>query len=276
VGTVTLGSFSTQLVAGSIILVDPGRMDRSKPGEHFYADYSIFKKLIPGASVEPYLMAKTALNVKGKDGVLGNADTIYMGGRIIGKVPAGFDYNFEGVREAGSYADDSVSAFGYVGGGGWTTARLPWKLHFSSDYQFASGDSGVKDGRHESFDSLYGLQQPMTSLTGLFYWRNIENWRSGVDFSPLRKLQMKVSYRDYWLADVTDGLYNSSGTETVLNKKATSNHVGEGVDALAYMALNGKTIIGIGVGTLTPGAYLIQSKKTSGFVYPSLSFTRQL
>jgi len=251
-------------------------MDRSKPGEHFYADYSIFKKLIPGASVEPYLMAKTALNVKGKDGVLGNADTIYMGGRIIGKVPAGFDYNFEGVREAGSYADDSVSAFGYVGGGGWTNTHLPWKLHFSSDYQFASGDSGLRDGRHESFDSLYGLQQPLTSLTGLFYWRNIENWRSGVDFTPLRKLQMKVSYRDYWLADVTDGLYNSSGTETVLNKKATSNHVGEGVDSQAFVALNGKTAFGIGVGTLTPGAYLIQSKKTSGFVYPYLSFTRQL
>jgi hypothetical protein len=276
VGTVTFGSFSTQLVAGSIILVDPDRMDRSKPGEHFYADYSIFKKLIPGASVEPYLMAKTALNVKGKDGVLGNADTIYMGGRIIGKVPAGFDYNFEGVREAGSYADDSVSAFGYVGGGGWSNARLPWKLHFSSDYQFASGDSGRKDGRHESFDSLYGLQQPLTSLTGLFYWRNIENWRSGVDFTPLRRLQMKVSYRDYWLADVTDGLYNSSGTETVLNKKATSNHVGEGVDTQAFVALNGKTAFGIGVGTLAPGAYLVQSKKTSGFVYPYLSFTRQL
>jgi hypothetical protein len=274
--TVTYGSFSTQLVAGSIVLIDPGRVDRSRPGEHLYADYSIFKKLIPGASVEPYVMAKTALNVKSKEGLLGNADTIYMGGRIIGKVLGGFDYNFEGVREAGSYSNDSVSAVGYVGGGGWTDPALPWKLHFSTDYQFASGDSGVKDRRHEGFDSLYGLQQPLTSLTGLFYWRNIENWRSGVDFSPIRKLLLKVSYRDYWLADVTDGLYNSAGSEIVLNKKATSNHVGQGVDTQAVIAVNGKTSFGIGVGTLNPGAYLIQTKKTSGFVYPYLMFTRQL
>jgi hypothetical protein len=275
-GTITFGSFATQLVAGSQILIDPNRMDRDKPGEHFYADYTAFKKLIPGASVEPYFMAKTALNVKGKDGVLGNADTLYLGGRVIGKLLGGVDYNVEGVREAGSYADDTVRAWGYVGGGGWTNGRLPWKLHFSSDFMYASGDSGIKDGRHESFDFLYGLQQPLASLTGLFSWRNTENWRAGVDFSPVKKLQLKVSYRDYWLATVTDGLYNSAGTQTVLNKLATSNHVGEGVDAQAVLVLSGKMNFGIGVGNLDPGSYLRQSGKTSGFVYPYLNFTRQL
>ena len=276
IGTITYGSFSTQLVEGTQVLIDPARMDRGRPGEHFYADYSTFKKLIPGASVEPYLMAKTALNVKSKDGVLGDADIIYMGGRLIGTVPGGFDYNFEGLREAGSYADDTVSAWGYVGGGGWTNARLPWKLHFSSDYMVGSGDSGLKDGRHESLDTLYGLQQPLTSLTGLFNWRNLENLRIGADFRPAEKLTIKASFRDYWLTKVSDGMYNSAGTETVLNTKATSNHIGEGVDTQTIWALNAKTSIGIGVGTLAPGAYLQQSKKTSGFVYPYLSFTRQL
>jgi hypothetical protein len=276
IGTITYGSFSTQLVEGTQVLIDPGRLDRGRPGEHFYADYSTFRKLIPGASVEPYLMAKTALNVKGKDGVLGDADTIYIGGRIIGKAPGGFGYNFEGLREAGSYADDTVSAWGYVGGGGWTDARLPWKLHFSSDYQVGSGDSGLKDGRHESFDTLYGLQQPTTSLTGLFNWRNLENLRAGADFSPMKKLKISASFRDYWLTKVSDGMYNSAGAEIVLNKKAASNHIGEGVDILTDWALNGKTNIGIGVGTVAPGAYLKESNKTSGFVYPYLAFTRQL
>jgi len=70
VATVTYGSSTNQVVAGSILLIDPGRVDRSRPGEHLYADYSTFKKLIPGASVEPYVMAKTALNVWSKDGLL--------------------------------------------------------------------------------------------------------------------------------------------------------------------------------------------------------------
>lgn len=275
-GTVTFGSFSTQLMAGSIILVDPTREDRSKPGEHFYADYSTFKKLIPGASVEPYLMAKTALNVKSKDGILGNADIIYVGGRVIGKVPGGFDYSMEGVKEAGSYSDDSVAGWGYIAGGGWTDPRLPWKLHFSSEYAFATGDSDVKDGKHESFDILYGAQQPPTSLTGLFCWRNIEDLRVGGDFSPWKKLLFKVAFRDYWLATVKDGLYNAANAQIVLNKKATSNHVGEGVDAQAVVAVNGKTSVGFGLGTLNPGEYLIQSKKTSEYYYPYMFLTRKL
>jgi len=219
-------------------------------------------------------MAKTQFSVKSKEGITGGADTLYAGGRIIGTTKGRLDYNFEGVREAGSYANESIQAWGYVGGGGWGIAPSLWKLHVSSDYQFASGSDGRKDDVHQQFDYLYGSQQPLTSLTGQFAWRNIENWRAGVDFSPTRKLNVKIDYRDYWLATVQDGLYNAIGTETVLNAKATSNHVGEGVDAIFAYALNGKTSFGTGVGTLTPGAYLMQSKKTTGFVYPFLYFTR--
>jgi hypothetical protein len=40
--------------------------------------------------------------------------------RLIGTIPGGFDYNAEGVREGGDYSNDTIRAFGYVGGGGWT------------------------------------------------------------------------------------------------------------------------------------------------------------
>lgn len=275
-GTVTAGILNLDMIAGSLVLADPNRMDRHKPGEHFYVAYSALKKVIPGASVEPYLMAKTALNVRGKDGKLGGADTLYGGLRIIGTIPGGFDYNAEAVREGGQYGHDTVQAFGYVGGGGWTLAKLSGKPHFSSDYAWASGDSGRKDGHHQSFDYLYGAQQPNTSLTGMVAWRNIADWRAGVDFTPLKKLKVKVDYRDYWLATVQDGLYNCSGTRTVFNAKATSTHVGEGVDAQFIVTISPKTTLGVGVGNLSPGSYLKQSGKTSGYVYPYMYFTRVL
>jgi hypothetical protein len=275
-GTVTTRLFTMDLVAGSPVLVDPGRMDRHKPGEHFYVDYMTFKKLIPGATVEPYFMAKTALNVKSKDGKLGNADTLYAGFRVAGKAPRGIDYSFEGVREMGAYNNDAVRAWGYAGGAGWMLPWVPGKPHLSSDYLYGSGDSGVKDGRHQSFDYLYGSQQPITSLTGQFAWRNIKDWRAGVDFTPVKRLMVKVDFRDYWLATPADGLYNCGGVRTVFNAKATSPHVGEGVDALATVALFKKTTLGVGVGNLAPGSYLKQSGKTTGFVYPYLTFTRLL
>jgi hypothetical protein len=89
-------------------------------------------------------------------------------------------------------------------------------------------------------------------------------------------LTVKVDFRDYWLATTADGPYNGSGVRTVFNAKATSAHVGEGVDALATVALFKKTTMGVGVGNVAPGSYLKQSGKTTGFVYPYLTFTRQL
>jgi hypothetical protein len=62
----------------------------------------------------------------------------------------------------------------------------------------------------------------------------------------------------------------------VLNAKATSNHVGEGVETQFVYSITPKTSLGVGVGNLKPGAYLKQSGKTTGYVYPYLSFSRAL
>ena len=274
-GTMSKGNFKLDMIAGSAVLDDPTRLDRHKPGEHFYVAYSSWKNLIRGASIEPYVMAKTAMNVKGKDGKLGDADTIYGGLRVIGKVGT-LDYNAEAVREGGSYGNDVVQALGYVGGAGWSFPNIFGKPHVSGDFAWASGDSGRKDGHHESFDYLYGAQQPLTSLTGQVAWRNIADLRAGVDFTPLKKLTVKLDYRDYWLATVQDGLYSGVGTRTVFNTKATSTHVGEGVETQFIFTVSPKMNFGVGVGNLTPGAYLKQSGKTTGYIYPYLSFSRSL
>ncbi|MGA2114236.1 MAG: alginate export family protein [Bryobacteraceae bacterium] len=277
-GTITESKFKMDMFAGSVVAVDTTRMDRPKPGEHFYGDYVTMGSLIPGATFEPYAFLKTdygAAIVKGKDGKAGNADVIYLGGRLAGKAPFAIDYSVEAVKEIGKYADDDIDAFGFVGGGGWTLPGLPWKIRPNSEYIYASGDSGVTDGHHENFDYLYG-PQTVNSLTGQFAWKNIEDWRAGVDLSPWKKLVATVSFRDYWLANVKDSLYNSSGTKTVTNAKATSNHVGEGVDTQFTYSLNPKTMFGIGVGTLSPGAYLVESKKTTGFIYPYLYILKRL
>ncbi len=278
-GTIASGKFNVEVIAGSPVLPDTTRFDRHKAGEHFFVAYSTIKSILPGASIEPYFMAKTQAGtdaVKSKDGQLGDADTLYAGMRLTGKLPGRFDYSFEGVREAGHYSHDVVDAWGYVAGGGWTINRSAWNPHVSSDYVWASGDSGKKDGFHQNFDCLYGLNQPLNSMTGQISWKNIEDWRAGVDFTPGKKLKVKIDFRDYWLATVQDGLYNSSGTRTVFDAKATSSHVGVGVDAQVILTLNQKTLVGLGFGNLTPGAYLKQAGKTTGLIYPSIYFTHQL
>jgi len=274
-GTVTQDGFKMDLFAGSVVAADTTRMDRTKPGEHFYGSYAALSKILKSATVEPYAFLKTALKVKSKDGKTGNTDTVYLGGRVAGKAPGALDYSVEAVKEVGMYADDAINAFGFVGGGGWTIPSAPWSVRLNSDYAFATGDSGVTDGHHQSFDYLYGPQS-ISSISGQFAWKNIKNWRAGVDIKPLKKLTAKVSFRDCWLASVKDSLYNGSGTKTVTNTKATSVHVGEGLDTQLVYGFNVKTSVGVGVANLAPGSYLTQSKKTTGFVYPYLFLMRRL
>ena len=267
-GTYTNHLFKTEIVAGSAVLIDPARMDRHKPGDHVYAAYNTFGHLLRGASVEPYFIARTAMGVSSKDGKAGSMDTLAAGGRVIGKLRGGVDYSFEALHEFGSYSNDRLDASGLVVGGGWIITPTGWKPRLSADYAYASGDDGRKNGSRETFDNMYGFNQPTNSLTGQFGWRNIKDLRAGVEFYPLRKLKVKIDGRDFWLASTADGLYNAAGTRTVYDTKATSAHVGESIEMLSTVAVAKNTTVGFGVGTLFSGAYLQQAHKGDTFIYP--------
>jgi hypothetical protein len=269
-GSYTNSVFRSELLAGSVILVDPNNPDEHKPGDHVYADYNTFPRLLPGASVEPYFIVRTSDNVKSKEGLVGNMDTLALGIRIAGTLPGHFDYNFEPVHEFGSYSSDRLDANGLLTGIGWTATQSRWKPRLSTDYTYASGDNGKKNGTRENFDNMYGFNYPMNSLTGQFGWKNVEDLRAGVEFAPWKKLKFKLNGRDFWLANTNDGLYNAFGTRTVFNPKATSAHVGEAVEMMATAALAKHTTIGFGVGTLFPGEYLKESNKDQAFIYPYL------
>jgi len=273
-GTYTTKYFKAQLVAGSVILVNPDGFDEHRPGDHVYADYNTFPHLVPGASVEPYLIVRTSDNVKSKEGEVGNLDTLALGGRIVGKLPGRVDYNFEPLHEFGSYSNDRLDANGLLTGAGWTTSSSGWKPRLSTDYEFASGDNGKKNDTRENFDNMFGYNYPMNSVTGLFDWKNLKDLRAGVEVAPFKKLKFKLNGREFWLANTNDGLYNAYGTRTVFNPKATSAHVGESIEMMATASLTKRTTIGFGVGTLFPGEYLKQSQKDQAFIYPYLSLAQ--
>ncbi|HTS60606.1 MAG TPA: alginate export family protein [Candidatus Acidoferrales bacterium] len=264
-----------ELVAGSIVQIDPDRMNRHKPGEHFYAAYSTLPRLLPLGKVEPYVIYKTQLNVKSKDGVLGDAGTLALGGRVTGATPLGLDYSVEAIRELGTYSSDLLRGIGFVGGAGYRLAALAGKPRFSAEYMYASGDDGRRDGHRETFDNMYGFNQPANSLTGQFGWRNLKEGRFGVELQPVSRLKANFDFRDFSLANTQDGLYNALGVRTVFNPKATSAHVGFGPDTQVSFAVRPATSIGVGVGTLFPGEYLRQSGKNTGFFYPYAFVSRK-
>jgi len=260
-GSYSTSFLKTEIVAGSVVLVNPTGFDEHKPGDHIFAEYNAFSRLLPGASVEPYFFAHTTLGVASKDKVLGEMDTLAAGGRIVGKLRGGVDYSFEALHEFGNYSNDRLNAAGLVAGGGWKITQSGWAPRISSDYAYASGDDGRKDDSRETFDNMYGYNQPMNSVTGQFGWKNIKDLRTGVEFAPLRRLKVKLDGRDLWLASTADGLYNAAGTRTVYDTKATNAHVGETIEMLSTVTVTRSTSVGFGVGTLFSGAYLQEAHK---------------
>ncbi|HEX5228409.1 MAG TPA: alginate export family protein, partial [Bryobacteraceae bacterium] len=191
------------------------------------------------------------------------------------KVPGRIDYNFEPLHEFGGYSNDRLSGNGLAAGAGWIVIANGWKPRISTDYFYASGDDGKKNGTRETFDNMFGFNFPTNSLTGQFAFRNIKDLRAGVDFYPVKKLKVKIDGRQFWLANTADALYNGAGTATVRNAKATSGHVGESIEMMATASLTKNTTVGFGVGTLFPGEYLKQSGKDQAFIYPYIYFAKK-
>ena len=105
-----------------------------------------------------------------------------------------------------------------------------------------------------------------------FGWKNLKNWRAGFDCRPLKKLTARLDFNEFYLATVQDSLYNSSGTSAVLDRKATSNHIGSEINAIASYQWSKIWRFGAGYGHLFVGDFLKESKVGFGYTYPYILF----
>lgn len=266
--TVDRGKWKVDFVAGSPVQIDNTRLDRHRAGDHFYGVFGSWKSLLPGATVEPYLLFKQNLLVKGELGSRGDGLISSPGVRVVGKLPRRVDYSVEGIVQRGSYAADVVRAFGYAGLLGWTLSDGAWKPRISGEYDYSSGDHQAKDGRRTTFDQFYPSNHGYYGMIDQFGWRNLSTWRVGYDAQPARKWKVRLDVNDFWLATTQDSLYASAGTSAVLNRKATSRHVGLVFNTIALYQWTKLWRVGAGYGHLFAGQYLKESKAGFGYTYP--------
>jgi hypothetical protein len=269
---ISAGRAKLDLLAGSAVLVDPNRFDRHKPGEHFYGAYGSIKNVLPGMSLEPYILFKQNLLIKSETSVPGDAIVASPGVRISGKFPGRFDYVAEAILQRGSYSADHVSARAVTALLGWTIGTAAWKPRVSAEYNYASGDPTAKDLNRNTFDQFYPSNHSYYGMIDQFGWKNMKNLRAGFDFIAGKKLKVRADYNDLRLATVQDSLYNSSGTSAVLNRKSTSASVGSEVNLVALYQWNKIWKFGAGIGHLYAGDFLKESKCTAGYTYPYVMF----
>ena len=265
------GRTRVDLFGGSSVQVDNGRFDRHKAGEHFYGAYWSIRNVLPGITVEPYVLFKQNLLIKSEINVLGDALITSPGLRIAGKLGA-LDYIAEGIVQHGTYSGDRVSARAGTALLGWTVPKVSWKPRLSTEYNYSSGDSTTKDGNRNTFDQFYPSNHAYYGMIDQFGWKNMKNYRVGFDFQAAKKLKVRSDFNEFYLATVQDSLYNSSGTSVALNRKATSAHIGSSLNAVALYQWTKIWKFGAGMGHLYAGDYLRQAKYVSGYTYPYLMF----
>jgi len=270
--TLTRGHARLDLFGGSPVLIDSTRFDRHKPGEHVYGAYGSIKGLLPNLTVEPYLLFKQTLAVKSETGKTGDALVASPGVRLAGKAPGRLDYTAEIVVQRGSYSSDRIAALGQSYVAGWTIVPAKLAPRVSVEYNQASGDPSSKDGTRNTFDQFYPSNNSYYGMIDQFGWKNLKNWRTGFDCKITKKLKLRTDFNEFYLATVQDALYNSSGTSALLNRKATSSHIGSELNAVGLYQWTKVWKFGAGYGRLFAGEFLKQSKAGFGYKYPYLMF----
>jgi len=264
---VTLGTPTAHVdfFTSAVVVDHPTSFDAHPGGLTFHGIYGSLSHVVPKATVEPYVYWKALPVVKSEEGLSGTESLFTYGFRLIGKLPSGFDFAIEAARQGGHLSTDSIAAWGGYGILGYTPARMFLKPRFSMQYDFASGDKKLKDGVAGTFDQLYPSNHDVFGLLDLLGWRNIRQFRAGVEAKPFAKLTLKFNYRDLHLATRHDALYGSTGTVIVKAPVggALSTSIGNEADISFTSDIRKDIGIGAGYGHLFLGQFLIQNSPGS-------------
>jgi hypothetical protein len=273
-GRVTIRSkpVTLDVFAASVVRILPDEWDKSGNGNRFYGAYASTAALVPKSTVEPYLFLRRDRNVRLETGGTDTMDQATTGVRWVGTLPARFEYGVEAALQSGSVGSDDISA--------WAshfqvkTPAFGPAIRFTTEYNFATGDSDSTDGTRGTFDQLYPTPHDKYGLADQVGWRNIHHIRAGVDIARVPRLPITVNYHTWWLADAKDALYLASGAVLArVAGGAASTHVGHEVDVQVTRALTPQLQLAAGYAYIRSGAFLREATPGASYSTPYVMLT---
>jgi hypothetical protein len=188
----------------------------------------------------------------------------------VGKLPARFDYGVEMAMQRGDSAASVVNGWA----GHWVAGRTftgAWQPRAFVEFNYASGDRNPRDTKAETFDQLYPTGHDKLGLADQVGWRNIRDWRFGVEAKPVKALKASLVGHSWHLASATDGLYNAAGALIARAADGSAGtHVGEELDAQGVWSMSKQIQLGAGVGHIFPGAFLKRATPGRSYTFPYL------
>ena len=253
------------LFSASVVVNNPVAFDNHAGGMNFHGMYGSFSSLVPKGHVEPFVFWKALPLVRSEEGAAGNENLWTYGFRWTGKLPLNFDYTVETAKQTGNYSADAISAWAGYAILGYSIPKVPLQPRLLIQYDYASGDDTLKDGKVGTFDQLYPSNHDVFGLSDLFGWRNIVQQRAGVEVKPMNHLGVTFDFRNLYLANGNDSLYGSAGSVLVKTPAAGALHrdIGQEPDLLAQYAVRENITVGAGYGYLFAGRFLTENSSGS-------------
>ncbi len=271
---INFGNVRIDAFSASVVNPVDGAFDHSKAGNDLHGLYGTISNILPGATIEPYVLWHLGGGLKTEAGAPARRNTKTVAIRIARKPGNRIDYVAHLLKQFGSIGNDSVAAYamnldlGYT----WSKAVLKPRLYF--DYAYASGDKNPSDGTINTFDQIYPTNHGRYGLVDLFGWQNLRDAKLGLEVQPLKKLVLSTVFHNDNLASARDALYNSQGTAVVRNTAgANGTHIGEEWEASGTYAVSAFLASGMGYGHLFPGEFIRKSTKGSSYNISYLFFT---
>jgi hypothetical protein len=214
-----------------------GTWDHHLQGNDLHGAYGGIDKFGPRLVMEPYALWRMQHGVKNEEGVISKLNEKIGGIRIVGtKLPFGFDYGTEIVKEFGSLGADKIQSWA----GHWVVGRTTnvcFTPRVYAEYNYAGGDQNAKDGIPGTFDQLYPSGHDKLGFADQVGWRNIKDFRTGLEVKPHKGVAAMFEYNNWYLASATDSVYNSAGNAVFRSATGTAGtHVGQEFDVTGTWA----------------------------------------
>jgi len=211
--------------------------------EHYDYDmvgvYAQIKKLPVKLDVFYLLRYDDEGTTRGEAG-LGDRRTHTMGFYVDGKAGGRKEWDYGGTVafQAGQFGRDDLCAYGLNSRLGYTF-DLPWQPRLGFEFSYASGDRDPTDGRHETFDNVFGAVDTYYGRMNLFSWMNLEDYQLTASVKPAKDVEIRADYHLFRLATDNDAWYFCNGRAARRDPAGDAGQtVGHEIDLLARWKIN--------------------------------------
>jgi hypothetical protein len=199
-----------------------------------------------------------------------HVNILIYGVRGAGKLAWGFDYDVETALQHGRIAYQPHSAWLGHWESGHRLGGTPRAPRVWLEYNYATG------GRGHTFEQLYPSPVNTMGRATEFASRNLHEPLAGMEWQAWRRWKLRATYRHFWLADLREALYSTTGSVFARSAAAVHGHVGGETGGWAIWQATRHFQLWLGCAHLSPGAYLREAGRPAAITYPYAMWTYTL